>query len=273
MYEIEVHQRGLIIYVPRTVREWTQEDLAKAMGTSVSVISDYEAGRRRPSPRAVHRAAAAMGLTFQNLYRLLVSVGDVRRALEFLIPRHGKQQVSIAFEEACREDWRSEALHGAFVKAVLASMQDGEGFPEGAPTPESGRLLWDQLERLRNEDRWRLVSSVESYRSWDLCELLCEESRDAAEEGDGAALELADLALYIAERIPGGEELRACAQAFAWAHLGHVRRMRGDRSGAEAFGRFRELWENGASMRPLLLDDLRIADFEALVAGRIVSLH
>lgn len=268
MAQDEVHQRGLVIYVPRTVCEWTREELAKAMGTSVSVISDYETGRRRASPRALHRAAAAMGLTFQNLYRLLVSVGDVRRALNSILPHHGKQRLSVAFEEAHREGWEIEDLHSTVVKAVLASLQDGEAFLEAAPAPESGRLLWDQLERLRSEDRRRLVRSVESYWSWDLCELLCEESRDAAEEAEDVSLELADLALCIAERIPGGEELRECAQAFAWAHLGYARRKLGDRSGAEeALARFRQLWHPETSSRALLLDDARIADFEALASG------
>lgn len=87
-------------------------------------------------------------------------------------------------------------------------------------------------------------------------------------------MELAELALYIAERIPGGEELRACAQAFAWAHLGHVRRMRGDRSRAEeALVRFRQLWHPEVPLRSLLLDDARIADLDALVSGEIGSLH
>jgi transcriptional regulator with XRE-family HTH domain len=266
----EVHQRGLVIYVLRTVRNWTQEDLAMAMDTSVSAISGYENGKRRPSQRALHRAAAAAGLTFDHLRRLLTSIGDVREAMEFLVPRHGKQSVGAVVEERCRND-----IEAAVLKGVLAALQDGETLPlEGFPAPESGRLLWNQLERHRMEDRKRLVDGVESYRSWDLCELLCEESRDAAEEGEDASLELAELALYIAERIPGGEELRACAQAFAWAHLGHARRQLGDRTGAEeAFGRFRELRDQGSSMRLQLLDDTRIASLEALVLGEIGSLH
>ncbi len=51
--------------------------------------------------------------------------------------------------------------------------------------------------------------------------------------------------------FPGDEDWRACVQAFAWAHLGHARRERGDRAGAaEAFARFRQLWRDGGARVP-----------------------
>jgi transcriptional regulator with XRE-family HTH domain len=268
----EVHQRGSLIYALRTSCDWTQEDLAKAMDMNVSVISDYEKGRRRPSSRVVHRAAAAVGATFEELRGILTYLGRMREAMESLIPLH-TEKVEAVLEEAFTDTW---VISGPLARAVLTGTKEGKklSLERLSVAPELGYLLLDRLERHRMEDRKRLVDAVESYRSWDLCELLCEESRDAAEEGEDASLELADLALYIAERIPGGEELRACAQAFAWAHLGHARRQLGDRTGAEeALARFRELWHPEASLRPLLLDGARIAGLEALVSGEIGSLQ
>ena len=268
MEQNEVHQRGLLIYTLRTACDWTQEDLAKAMDTSVSVISDYENGKRRPSSRAFHRAAAAVGMAFEELHVLLTSLSGLREVMESLIPLH-TEKVEEVIEEACTD---MKDLSAILAKTILAATKDGKklSLERLLVAPESGHLLLDQLERHRMEDRKRLVDAVESYRSWDLCELLCEESRDAAEEGEDASLELAELALYIAERIPGGEEIRACAQAFAWAHLGYVRRTLGDRAGAEeALSRFRELWHPEASLRPLLFDDARVAGLDALVSGEI----
>ena len=265
--ENEVHQRGLLIYTLRTVRDWTQEELAQAMGTNAGLISDYENGRRRPSSRAFHRAAAVcVGMAFEELHELLTFLSGLREVMESLIPLH-TEKVEEVIEEACLD---MKGVSATLVKAILTATKDGKKLSLGRlpVAPESGHLLLDQLERHRMEDRKRLVDAVESYRSWDLCELLCEESRDAAEEGEDVSLELADLALYIAERIPGGEELRACAQAFAWAHLGHAQRTLGDCSGAEeALVRFRQLWHPEAPLRPLLLDDARIAGLDALVSG------
>jgi transcriptional regulator with XRE-family HTH domain len=265
MHPTEIDQRGIAIYVLRSVRDWTQEDLANAMGTGVGVIADYESGRRRPSQRAIHRAAEAVGALVEDLYELLTALGEVREVMEIVVPLHRKR-LAVAIEEACT---KIGPLSGTLAQVVLAATKEGKKLPSGRfPAPESAHLLWDRLERHRPEDQRRLVDTVESYQSWDLCELLCEESREAAAEGEDSAVELAELALHVAERVPGDEDGRACVQAFAWAHLGHARRERGDRPGAEeAFARFRQLWQKGASLRPLLLDDARIADLEALVSG------
>ena len=181
MEQNEVHQRGLLIYALRSACNWTREDLAKAMDTSVSVISDYENGRRRPSSRAFHRAAAAVGMSFEELHELLTSLSGFREVMECLIPLH-TEKVEEVLEEACTD---MKDISATLVKAMLAATKEGKKLSRARlpVAPESGHLLLDQLERHRMEDRKRLVDAVESYRSWDLCELLCEESRDAVEEG------------------------------------------------------------------------------------------
>jgi transcriptional regulator with XRE-family HTH domain len=256
-------ERGVCIYMLRSLRGWTQEDLAKTMGTTASAISEYETGRRSTSEKAVRRAAAVVGIPTARLEELETLLHELRELMGSMPPppydpREAlTDELYLAFETIARQA----------VKAVLGSARDWRAFPSQAlESPHDLRAL---LESLGREERRAVVEEAEEYQTWGLCELLCEDSREAVEDGEGSALELAELALHVAERVPGDDDWRACVQAFAWAHLGHVRRDRGDRAGAEeAFDRFRQLWQKGASVRLLLIDDGRIADLEALVSGR-----
>jgi transcriptional regulator with XRE-family HTH domain len=63
---------GTRLAILRTVREWTQEDLARRAGIRPGTVSDYERGKMVPGLLALQRLLDAMG------YRLsdLEAVGD-----------------------------------------------------------------------------------------------------------------------------------------------------------------------------------------------------
>lgn len=68
--------------------------------------------------------------------------------------------------------------------------------------------------------------------------------------------EWADLALFIAERLPGEESWRSRVQGHCWFHLANVRRVANDFDGSdEAFARARELWKAGSDSDPDLLPE------------------
>ena len=78
------------------------------------------------------------------------------------------------------------------------------------------------------------------------------------------ALELANLALSIAERVPGEEGRRSRLMGYCWAHVGNARRVANDLSGAdEAFTRTWDLWLAGADSGPDSLAEWRLLDLEA----------
>ncbi|HEY7214283.1 MAG TPA: tetratricopeptide repeat protein, partial [Thermoanaerobaculia bacterium] len=115
------------------------------------------------------------------------------------------------------------------------------------------------MRRREPPDRWMLVEDAEEYRSWGLCELLCHESEKAAADDAGRAVELAELALLIADLAPGEEAWRWRLQGYASAHLGNALRVRTDWPGAEkAFGRAFELWQAGAPGDPGLLSEVQV---------------
>jgi tetratricopeptide (TPR) repeat protein len=116
--------------------------------------------------------------------------------------------------------------------------------------------LWEKLRAFSPQKRRGLVQDTDRFLSWGLCELLCRESEKTASAHPEEALDLAELAVLIALRLPAGrlpagllmeaeylEELRA----YAWAHLGNARRVLGElRSADEAFVRADEHWARAA---------------------------
>ena len=72
---------GLIFILFRSMHNWTQGELAEAMGTAPSVISEYENGTRRPSRRAIVRAAKAAGVPVERIDQILPALRSLREIL------------------------------------------------------------------------------------------------------------------------------------------------------------------------------------------------
>jgi transcriptional regulator with XRE-family HTH domain len=245
-------ESGLIFILFRAIRRWTQGELAEAVGTAPSVISEYESGARRPSRRAIVRAAKAAGVAVEKVDPILAALRDLR---EFM-GSHKCPHLADPYEEAAEKLSRGlEPLAHAAVKSIRPGPAV-RGAPPRVEDREKARDSWERLERYDAETRRLLVEEGEEYRNWALCELLCDKS---LEEIANRALELAELAVFIAERIPGEDAWRSRVQGYAWAHVGNARRRRSDLRGAEeAFSRFRQLWRTKEEMSRALLDETRV---------------
>jgi len=135
--------------------------------------------------------------------------------------------------------------------------------PQAADRSGAARRL-ARLLSFEPQDRRRLVELADEHRSWAVVELAGEASARAAADDAAEALELAYFALFVAERVPGGDAWRARVQGYAWAFVGNARRVGSDLDGAEAaFATARELWAAGSAGDPGLLDPSRLLDLEA----------
>jgi transcriptional regulator with XRE-family HTH domain len=241
----------LALIVLRSLRGWTQSELAAAAETAPSVLSEYESGRRKLTPRTLERMATVVGAPSSALAALLPALSALVEAAEAPSPGLASSLRSQAMAEGVGGPL------GSLLRSAGRALRQGQ---EGTPAPpmpedrEKAQALWGRLERLTAQDRRLLVEEATEFRSWALSERLCQESLKAAAQSTETALELAELALRVAELAPGGDAWRWRLQGHAWAFVGKARRARGDLAGArEAFARFHELWPAGAAADPGLL--------------------
>jgi hypothetical protein len=109
--------------------------------------------------------------------------------------------------------------------------------------------LFQRLLRAEPEDRRTIVEAFPEFHTGPLAVRLCEASLKAAADKVADALELAELALAAAGRMPAdtsGDRWRSRLQGYCWAHLGNARRVATDFNGShEAFARAWGLWRAG----------------------------
>ena len=64
-----VIQLGMRIRYLRSLRKWSQEDLALEANVNRNYICDLENGRRNPSLEVLERISDALGITLSELFR------------------------------------------------------------------------------------------------------------------------------------------------------------------------------------------------------------
>ena len=244
----------LVVAFLRSLRRWTQEELARASGVDRSLISDYELGIKRPKRDTLRRLAAGAGLPYRSAERLLpvfrtlrLSLGDAPAAAEDSEdPAEGLDQV----------------LLDAVLPRLAPHLMELEALPLDDAVPAGDRraaaALWESLRKLSPGRQRLAVERDRRYWTWELAERLCEESaRSAARRADEAAA-LARLGLRVAELSPGSGAWRSRLLGWVWAFVGSALRTQGDLPAAEeAFQRSDRLWEEGAAADPGLLDGAR----------------
>jgi len=243
----------------REGRGWNAIRLAKAMGIKPGTIYGHESGdpRQRPSVKFLERAAAAMGfppyvvaLTLSYLRKLdsaragqagPASAADL--ALDNLVTEmllEAEKPLRAGFERA-----RRQAL--AYAERLIAP------------------ALWERLQTHGAAERPAVVREVKTFQRWGLAELLSHESVKAAAHRADKAVELAQLAVVVAESLNAEEEpWRSRVLGYCWPHLGNARRVQGNLPLADAaFAKGAVFWKAGAAADPGILDEVCILDLEA----------
>jgi tetratricopeptide (TPR) repeat protein len=244
---------------------WTQGQLARANGISASLLSVFETGGKHLSRERLEELVAPLGEGPDAIEETLLYLGTLRAEAA---PEPPGSPFELSLSE--RRQLRRAA-------AVVARAAQRSAYAELAGTRRQAlvqeqlsraKLSWRRLARAAAAERRAMVEGpgeeAEAYRTWGVCVLVCEASVSAAADRAPRAVELAELALLVAERVSGTDLWRARVQGYAWAFVGNARRVANDLSGAErAFATARELWEAGAAADPGALDPSRLLDLEA----------
>ena len=277
----------------RSAGEWSREDLAEATGAPVQALADYEEGRCPLTREVLEDMITGLHLTEEDALALGSSIPRARPWRQ-LGPDLSDEEKTIIGRLTAQVGREVESgllgrVSGRPVSDVLTigSLQGISGIfqsvwgryflemlvREGTeweevwhPRPEDridGAELWGRLERFPVRDRNLLVDASQEFAHWALCERICLQSADLADEDVRQAVGLAELAVRIAQRVPGEDNWRLRLKGFAMAHLAFARAAGGDSAAAEAFREARQLWDDGASGDPGLLDGSSLLIFEA----------
>ncbi len=234
---------GFALTCLRSVRGWTQTRLALAAGIAKSLVSRYENGR---------------GLIRETLDWLLGILGYPREAADPLIFAHrlifpdpledAASPLALTPEE--RQDIDRACLATGLLAAeeMRAELIRKKKVEKAAAKRREAEELWERLKAAASDaERRDLVADLPDFRNWALAVRVCEASVRAAADKPKNARALADLALFIAERVAEPEAFRSRLLGYCWAYVGNARRVSEDYDGAdEALDRAWELWHAGA---------------------------
>jgi tetratricopeptide (TPR) repeat protein len=242
-----VTNRALAILLAGAHRTGTE--LAALAGLKPGTISAYISGRQKT-------------LSMENLFRFAALLGveppGVLDAL-LLASRLGPGAAPGRPALVAKLGRLTEEVVEARLPRLL---EEGEAHEER----RRARELWSALSDRPAEDWQSVLTELPRLVSWAVCELVAEKSEKAASDDADRALELAELALWVAGRVPDEARRRECA-AYARGFLGNVRRVRSQlRVADEDLEIALRLWQEcqkEAADHPCVLDGTRLLDLKA----------
>jgi tetratricopeptide (TPR) repeat protein len=250
----------------RSAAAWSKGRLAQALGLAdESSISHYERGARLLTREKLESLVAPMGHPSEAVDVLLFA-----HQLIFPEPRKAEpaSPVALSPEEhrtvdraAMAAGWTAGQIAAEAVRGELIRTRKQE---KADAARQEAERLFQGLMAATGAERGALVEAFPDYWNWALAVRVCAESVRRAAHRAEEALELADLASAITERVPGEESWRSRLKGFAWAHVANARRVANDLAGADqAFARAWDLWRAGAGSAPELLAEWQLFSLEA----------
>jgi transcriptional regulator with XRE-family HTH domain len=244
----------------RAASGWTTKKLATALGFADDrLIARYERGKPI-SRESLDRMAALLGYPPEAVEVLL----SIHRGFLYGPPEEAAPPGTLSAGQNARIERAALAAGWSLSEELRVELGRIERRRNAEAARGEAYVLWDQLKVATRQERREVVEIHPEFRSWALAMMVCEESVRAAAHRAGEALELANLALLIASRVPGEESWRCRLQGYAWAHVANARRVANDFDGADAaFTQAWALWWSGADSTPELLPEWRLLDLES----------
>jgi transcriptional regulator with XRE-family HTH domain len=246
----------LVVRFLRAVADLTQEEFGRRSRVSQSDVSRFEGGLDVPSEEAMRRMAETAGVPWPV-------VGHVTHFFAAVLETAAGK---------ARTESGAARLDRSFVDSVLLAVApyllEEEVKAQRKPSPQEECLeaseIWAVLEKLPMHRRRELIE-LAPQRAWScaLVAQVCDASERSAAHKPAEALDLADLARFIAERVPD-EGRRSRALAYALGFIANARRVANDFHAADvAFRQAWELWKAGTATEPDPLAEWRLLDLEA----------
>lgn len=182
--------------------------------------------------------------------------------LKHLPPAEVPSPVSLNQDQLARIDRACLGAAGGVLQALRPLMIREAKRVRAEEARVEAKAAWAELKDQGWKERRHLVDTWPVYRTWAVASRVCKASIKAAAHRADLALDLAKLAIYIADRVE--ETYRARTQGFCWGHYGNALRIGEDYDGADrAFFRAWDLWHAGADTDPELLPEWQMHSLEA----------
>ena len=258
---------GRKLAILRESRDMNQAELAREARITASSLSQYEAGKKVPELATLFRILDALGYGLAALDRadeFCLSLRLTSRCQSSMgVPDPLRAQVaSLAAEAGSAVGRLTDAVALLAGSTPTSEQICAAATAEGYPLPEDRSKaveLWERLCKYAHEARLAFVAEFPEFQIWSLSELLCHESASVASEDVPAALELAQLALEVAERIPGDNARKSRSRGYAHGYLGNVLRVQGDlRAARRSFALSDQEWKAGEGCPGDLLSEARL---------------
>jgi transcriptional regulator with XRE-family HTH domain len=256
----ELSPEALTLIYLRSRRGWSKKELASRLGLSdVRQLYRYERGDAALRREDLETFADRLGYSPEAVDALIF----IHSVISDELPGTGSP---FTFSSTERRKIKSAVISTGVAAAesvghLLVRRSEKEKAEEARREAEE---LWASLKTATRQERRDLVALFPEFRSWALAVLVCEASIRAAADKAEVALELANLAMYIAERVPGEEGWRSRVMGYASAHIANARRVANDLAGADkAFAQAWDLWRAGSPSDPELLEEWLLLALEA----------
>jgi tetratricopeptide (TPR) repeat protein len=255
------HDARLLFVLLRHYMNLDQAGFAAAIHTAPSQVSIYERGLRSVPEPVLLRAMAAAGLSQRLLQPAKRAIRSFRVAAKGLTSAQRLLSEAFFFEFLELADEALSILAPAG-RAPRRLESPGPGSDDRCPA----EALWNRLQVRNPHQRLALVEELEEFQSWKLCALVAAKSIEAAPSSPADALELAHLALRIAEICPGEMRLRQRAQGYAWFHVANARKAANDLPGCEvALANAKSLWKADLADEPGLFSQALVLGLESTI--------
>jgi transcriptional regulator with XRE-family HTH domain len=240
----------------------SQTDLARLNGISGNLLSLYENDKKPMSRERLEALVAPLGAGSDVVEETLLYLDALRG--ERFAPEPLESPFQLSPSERRRLRRAAATVARDTLLATFETLARDQRSRLAAAVMARAEVSWRRLRRAPTGERRALVEAEEEYRTWGVSVLAGEASAAAAARKPPLALELAELARFVAERVGGSDVWRARVQGRAWAFVGNARRVGNDLAGADrAFVTAWALWKAGAAADPGVLDASRLPDLEA----------